>query len=107
MRDFNQANWTNQSPEVEEVLMWTDWLGNPSQRMDRQQFNLPASFLGETLTEVRITDNGGYDFDGSLEQRIYVAGVTVQSIPEPAAYGAMTTMLAWETARRRTKKSRK
>jgi hypothetical protein len=84
IRDFNNNVWENQSPGSINVLQWSGWRGYPTQRMDRQQIDLPASFLGETLTEIRLTDNGGWNrFDvptnTSVQQRVFLAGVTVES----------------------------
>lgn len=75
IRDFNQATWMNHSLNTAEVLSWTGGTGEgSSQRLDRQRFTLPGSFLGQTLTEVRLTDNGS-----TLQQRTFLVGATVQN----------------------------
>ena len=94
MRDFNQAIWTNASPTSSNVSAWSGWLNQPTQRLDKQQFFLPGSFIGESLTEIRLTDTGGYNrFDAAnlttVDQRTFVAGVTAETadtpVPEPSS----------------------
>jgi hypothetical protein len=83
MRDFNSNIWENQSPNSINVLQWSGWHGYPTQRLDRQEIELPFTFHSETLTEIRLTDTGGWDrFDvptnTSVQQRVFLAGITVQ-----------------------------
>lgn len=105
IRDFNQSSWTNQSPNTVQVAQWTGWLNNPSQRIDRQQYDLSSAFLGQTLTEIRITDNGGFDrldatLNQNIRQRVFVAGVTVASIPEPTTLVLLLLGSLWSRPRR-------
>ena len=55
-------------------------LGNGS-RLDRQTFTLPPEFRSQTLTSVRLLDNGA---PGT--QTIFLAGLTVHTVPEPETH---------------------
>ena len=86
-RDFNRNTYTeslNQIPVgTQQVLAWNNWR-NPggAQRLDRQQFDLGNAFLGQTLTELRLTDLGGYPVAGTQNQfqRVFLAGATVETV---------------------------
>ena len=54
--------------------------GSSGQRLDKQLFVLPAAFASETLTEIKLIDTGATNV-----QRIFLAGVTVQTVPLPGA----------------------
>lgn len=74
IRDYNQAIWANSINGTTTTEVFNNGFG---QRLDKQEFNLPASFATETLTNVRFIDNGA---DGV--HRLFVAGLTV-STPDP------------------------
>lgn len=80
VRDFNQSTWQNVTTSTNTTEVFNNHLG---QRMDRQTFDLPAAFLSETLTTMKIMDNGGYEI-----QRTLFAGATAE-IPEPATLGLL------------------
>ncbi len=98
IRDYNQGVFTNtiQSPTVQ---VWS----NAGQRIDRQFFDLPATFLDETLVTVRLIDNGNTNV-----QRVFISGITVDQqetdIPEPSmalllAGGLLAAASKWRRRR--------
>lgn len=66
------------------------------QHVDRQQFALPAAFASQTLTQMIITDTGGPNF-----QRMFMTGLTVETIPAPAGLALLGMGLAAAARRRR------
>ncbi len=46
--------------------------------MDKQTIDLPSEFANETLTSIRMTDTGRFDF-----QRAVLYGITVRSSAVP------------------------
>ena len=94
IRDWN--NWpttTNSINGTTTVNALT--LANGS-RLDRQTFTLPPEFHSQTLTSVRLIDNGA-----AGTQTIFLAGLTVQTIPEPASLAiTIASALAWTIKRR-------
>ncbi len=94
------AAWTQtiNGTTTTEVLSYNSFgLG---QRLDMQTFVLPASFEGQTLDEIQLTDTGG----ATLFQRLLLSGVTVQSVPEPSSlllFGTELLALAGYVRRRR------
>ncbi len=78
IRDYNALTYTN-SIQPPTVQVWS----NAGQRLDMQVFDLPATFLDETLVTVRLIDNGGTNL-----QRLFLAGITVNqqetAVPEPS-----------------------
>ena len=89
IRDFNSANWANQSPASVNVLQWTGWLGNPTQRLDMQRFDLPPAFQAQTLIRITLIDQGGFNrldlaTGVNVQQRTFLAGLTVETCGEPA-----------------------
>jgi hypothetical protein len=99
IRDFNQAEFTNftTSPDTTEVFQS---MGG-ARRLDMLRFDLPASFLGQMLTGITVSDNGGTQF-----QRAFVSGMTAQTItpaaiPEPATILLTAAGLLAVTLRRR------
>ncbi len=88
IRDFNSSTWVNQNPASVNVLQWTGWLGNPTQRLDRQRFDLPPAFQGQTLVRITLIDSGGFDrldvpTGVNVQQRTFLAGLTVETCSEP------------------------
>ncbi len=77
IRDYNNDGWTNSINGTSTVNVVS--VNGGQHRLDMQTFVLPTAFRTQTLTTIRLSDNGGYDF-----QRIFIAGVTVQTVPEPS-----------------------
>lgn len=66
------------------------------QHVDRQQFTLPAAFATQTLTNMVLTDVGQPNF-----QRIFMTGLTVETIPAPAGLALLGMGLTAAARRRR------
>jgi hypothetical protein len=49
-------------------------------RLDRQTFDLPASFASQTLTQIRFIGTNA----GNPQGAPFLAGLTVQAVPEPS-----------------------
>jgi PEP-CTERM motif len=75
LRDYNNYVWTNSIVQPT-TTAWTD----VSQRFDEQTFVLPASFQGQTLTSITITDWGNDMFS-----RAFLAALTVDTLSTPNA----------------------
>lgn len=91
IRDYNQAVWTNSINGT----TTREWFNNGiGQRLDMQQYDLPAAFASETLVSITIRDIGEAFF-----QRSFVTGLTVE-IPSPGA-GAMLVLAGTLGLRRR------
>ena len=71
VRDYNNDGGDNAINNTSTVQVWDNGLG---QRLDRQEYILPAAFAGQVLTSVTITDTGGEVFS-----RAIVAGLTVST----------------------------
>jgi hypothetical protein len=52
----------------------TAWKNTTDQHLDRQIFELPSSFAGQTLKSVTITDDGGPEVE-----RIFISAMTVST----------------------------
>jgi hypothetical protein len=81
IRDFKVSYWTNSINGTTTTQVWTGNVpGQGTYRLDKQQITLPATFLDQTLTTIRMSDYGAAEF-----QRTFLSGVTVTSvgIPEP------------------------
>ena len=94
IRDYNNGVFTNtiQAPTVQVQ-------SNASQRIDRQYFDLPATFLDETLVTIRLIDNGDTNV-----QRLFLSGLTVdqqEAVPEPATALLLAGGLLAAASRRR------
>ncbi len=63
------TNYINGTTTIEVVTY-------PPYRLDKQLITLPADFSDESLLTIRVTDNGGRDF-----QRLLLTGVTVGYTP--------------------------
>ena len=73
VRDHNQDGFTNTIDNTSAVQVWDNGLG---QRLDRQEYILPAAFATQTLESVTITDTGD-----ELVSRAIVAALTVSTCP--------------------------
>jgi hypothetical protein len=94
IRDYNQSFfWTNSINNTTTIQVFNNNLG---QRLDRQHFALPAAFLTQTLDTVVIRDTGGANF-----QRVFLAGLTVSSVPAPAGASLIGLGLLAASRRRR------
>ncbi len=79
IRDYNQNVWTNaiNGTTTKEIFN-----NDHGQRLDMQTYALPAAFASETLTSIVFDDVGASNF-----QRIFVAGVSVKTVPTPGLAG--------------------
>jgi tetrahydromethanopterin S-methyltransferase subunit C len=67
------------------------------QRVDRQEFVLPASFANDTLVSVRFDDYGADNV-----QRVFLAGLTLEvGVPAPGAASLLAGILGLAVLRRR------
>jgi len=75
VRDYNNDGNTNTIDNTSTIQVWDNGLG---QRLDRQEFILPAAFGSQTLTSVTITDTGN-EGNGTNGSRAVLAAVTVST----------------------------
>jgi hypothetical protein len=68
--------------------------------LDMQDITLPSSFADQTLTSVELIDNGNANF-----QRTVLDGLTVVSVPEPAATTVLCVGFALAFGLRRMRRS--
>lgn len=71
VRDYNNDGGPNTINNTSTIQAWANGLG---QRLDRQEYLLPAAFATQTLTSVTITDTGNESFS-----RAILAGITVRT----------------------------
>jgi hypothetical protein len=71
VRDYNNDGYQNTINNTSTTQVWTNGEG---QRLDRQEYVLPAEFASQVLTGVTITDAGGENFS-----RAVFAGLTVST----------------------------
>jgi hypothetical protein len=84
VRNYNSGGETQTINNTGTVQVWTNGEG---QRLDRQEYILPAAFASQVLTSVTITDTGNENFSRAMFSgltvstcRAYVAeGITVSS----------------------------
>ncbi len=76
IRDHRQGNYNN---VVTDPTIVTANFGNA--RLDRQTFVLPSVFESEFLTEIRLVMNNNTGIQGNP----FVAGITIQAVPEPSS----------------------
>jgi hypothetical protein len=84
VRDYNNDGGPNSINNTSTVQVWTNGEG---QRLDRQEYILPADFASQVLTSVTITDTGGEDLSRGMFTgltvstcRAYVTeGITISS----------------------------
>jgi hypothetical protein len=87
----NDPTWTNtiNGTTTVDVLNYNGF--GPGQNLDMQTIGLPTAFRTDTLTTIRLVDNGIditkslYDSGDRSFQRIVLSGVTVASVPEPSS----------------------
>jgi hypothetical protein len=75
VRDYNQDGNTNTIDNTSTVQVWDNGLG---QRLDRQEYILPAAFASQELTSVTITDTGN-EGNGTNGSRAILAALTVDT----------------------------
>jgi len=75
IRDYNQDGNTNTINNTSTIQVWQNGLG---QRLDRQEYILPAAFRSQTLTSVTITDTGNQG-SGTNGSRAVFSGLTVST----------------------------
>jgi hypothetical protein len=75
VRDYNQDGNTNTIDNTSTVQVWDNGLG---QRLDRQEYILPAAFANQELTSVTITDTGN-EGNGTNGSRAVLAALTVST----------------------------
>lgn len=92
IRDYNQNTWTNGINGTTSREWWSNGFG---QRLDMQEYVLPAEFANETLLTISVTDIGRADF-----HRAFVGGLTV-SVPAPSTACAVFAGLGLVARRRR------
>ena len=86
VRDYNNDGCVDTVNNTSTVQIWTNGLG---QRLDRQEYILPAAFASQTLTSVTITDAGNENFQRAIFSALTVStchsyvteGVTISSSP--------------------------
>ena len=71
IRDYNNDGGQNTINDTSTIQAWTNGEG---QRLDRQEYILPAEFASQVLTSVTITDAGDENFS-----RAAFAGLTVST----------------------------
>jgi hypothetical protein len=79
LRDFNNGSYINTidcliAGGLSQVGTVTAFSNGEGQRLDMQIYELPASFQGQTLESITITDNGN-----TSVQRSFIAAVTVST----------------------------
>jgi hypothetical protein len=79
VRDYNNDGYQNTINNTSTVQAWTNGDG---QRLDRQEYILPAAFASQTLTSVTITDTGNQNFS-----RAVFSALTVSTCPATVAEG--------------------
>src|ERR1035441_1505932 len=73
VRDYNNDGNTNTIDNTTTVQVWDNGLG---QRLDRQEYILPAAFASQVLTSVTITDTGN---EGQGTNRAVFSAITVST----------------------------
>ena len=80
MRDYLNGSYTNSINNTTTKEVFTAGTGGAAVRLDKFQFDLPAAFQTQQLTRIELVDNGG-----TSVSRVFTAGITVQSVPEPSS----------------------
>ena len=75
VRDYNNDGNTNSIDNTTTAQVWDNGLG---QRLDRQEYILPAAFASQVLTSVTITDTGN-EGEGTNGSRAIFSGITVST----------------------------
>jgi hypothetical protein len=84
VRNYNSGGYTSTIDNTSTIQVWTDGEG---QRLDRQEYVLPAAFASQVLTSVIITDTGSYDLSRAMLSALTVStcsahvaeGITISS----------------------------
>jgi hypothetical protein len=87
VRDYNQDGGQNTINDTSTTLAWDN--GQLGQRLDRQEYILPAALASQVLTSVTITDTGNELFSRAIFAAITVStchdyiteGITIGSDP--------------------------
>jgi hypothetical protein len=83
VRDYNNDGGDNSINNTSTVQVWTN---GENQRLDRQEYILPAAFATQVLTSVTITDTGN-EPTASIASRAIFSGLTVSTCPATVAEG--------------------
>jgi hypothetical protein len=95
MRDWHQGDYTNTINGTTTLNVWTVGSGyHDENRLDMQNIALPGAFTTQTLTMMRIVDNGYYTDSPAPGQRIFLSGLTVASVPEPSTFRILLAAVA-------------
>jgi hypothetical protein len=96
IRDLNNGSWTNSINGTSTVNVFITGLGY---RMDKQTIDLPAEFANQTLTNIRMTDTGAFDFQRAILYGITVASNDLTDIAMQSAQlqGPTTVQFTYET----------
>ena len=82
IRDYLENVWNNTINGTSTVNVFSAGPGgfDNEVRLDMQTILLPSVFQTETLTRVRLVDNGPLNDT----QRTFLAGITAETVPEPS-----------------------
>ncbi len=86
VRDYNNDGNTNAINNTSTIQVWDNGLG---QRLDRQEFILPAEFSSQVLSTVTITDTGNQG-NGTNGSRALLAALTVSTCGAYITEGGVT-----------------
>lgn len=75
VRDYNNDGNTNAIDNTSTIQVWDNGRG---QRLDRQEYILPAAFASQTLASITITDRGN-EGSGTNGSRAVLAALTVST----------------------------
>src|SRR5207302_1688900 len=76
--------WTNEINGTSTVNVYSSGGGLLEEsRLDKQHVTLPSAFLGQTLTEFRLTSTGGVGISDASIQGLTVNAAT--PVPEPSS----------------------
>jgi hypothetical protein len=70
IRNYNGGGYTQTIDNSSTVQVWTN---GEEQRLDRQEYILPAAFASQVLTSVTITDTGSYDLSRAIFSALTVS----------------------------------
>lgn len=92
VRDHYHPGWTSTINGTSTVNVYSSG-GDPGSEsvLDKQQYLLPASFLGQTLTEFRLTSTGGVLISDATIQGLTFVTADV-AVPEPGTLALCGTL---------------